>query len=298
MLRKEWSLITNSILIQLAAGLYTYLAAYRQLLVNRPDAGTAPGAVFSGMLLCGPVIFAAMILSLFHLGRPLRAYRAMAHLKTSWLSREVFFTCAFGVLWAASVWMEKSGTAGMNVIWLAAAAGLLSVLSMSGIYAATGKPGWSGLNTALSFFGTLMIFGGVSSTIVMMQAGDFQTWTKASLALAFFILGVRLVYQKKLFSKLAGSKRRSVDQLVTASPLPLPEKIGSMHQLLTLWGSGLSFIGLTLALLILSTSQGHAGQQAWPAVACLTLAGEVLQRIGFNSLGLSNGMNEHITNTK
>jgi DMSO reductase anchor subunit len=40
-----------------------------------------------------------MLLSLFHLGKKLRAWRAILNLKKSWLSREIFF---FGAFWGLS----------------------------------------------------------------------------------------------------------------------------------------------------------------------------------------------------
>lgn len=292
MLRKEWSLIVNSLIIQLAAGLFTFLAVYRLLLTDQAGRETAIRLTAPGMTLAGPIILTGMIVSLFHLGQPLRAYRAAIHVGTSWLSREVFFTGAFFALWAASVWMGESGTSNTILVWLTVTVGLLCVLSMSGIYRATGKPGWSGFHTYISFFGTLIIFGSVSSSMIMISNGQgieiVQAMSVAFILAALLMLAVRLVYQIKLFSALKTDEQVwSLDNLVNATHLPLPARLASLNQSLTLWGWGLSFFGMALTLYALTTGKAHPRILILTAIAVLVLTGESLQRIAFNSLGFS-----------
>jgi len=302
-IRKEWSLIANSILIQLAAGLYVFLAVERQIFIARGASEKALALAASGMMLTGPLILAGMILSLFHLGRPVRAARAVAHLTTSWLSREVFFTGAFLALWILSSWTGSGGAAQTALVWLTAAAGILAVLSIAGIYASTGKPGWSGINTALNFFGTLIIFGSVSAVIVMTpvtQPGSGMA--AASLALILLVLLMlilRLIYQVRLISSLAsGSRPWTPDDLVAAAPLPLPGRISFLHRSLTLAGWVVSFCGAWLAFCLLMAGKPDTLNLIQGAAGALVLAGETVQRMGFNSLGLSDGTYEYYTKTK
>lgn len=287
MLHKEWSLIANSILIQLAAGLVAFLAFYRQCSADRAFGDTVIMAAACGMIWAGPIIFSSMILSLFHLGRPGRAYRAITQLSASWLSREVFFTGAFFVLWAISVWMDASGHDSMLWVWLTVAAGLLSILCMSGIYAKTSRPGWKGISPYLSFFGTFFIFGGISSSLILSTTGQGEAIVPAFPVLALLILVIRLLYSMHLFTTLQGGKpKRSLDQLVAAAPVPPRHFITRLHKSLTLWGWCLSFVGVTLALYAATTLNTYAGVGFWIAIAALVLTGEVLQRMGFNSLAL------------
>jgi anaerobic dimethyl sulfoxide reductase subunit C (anchor subunit) len=295
MFRKEWSLIVNSLVIQLAAGLFTFLAAYRQIFSDQAGGEALVTQAICGMRLTGPLIVTGMILSLFHLGRPFRAYRAVTQIKTSWLSREVFFTAAFLALWAFSTWLDAGTTARMLWVWLTVLAGLLCVLSMSGIYAATGIPGWSGLHAYLHFFGTLIVFGSVSSTIILLLTRDTadaaQALSVLFTLLALLMLALRLIFQAKLILSLKSkSKEWSLDSLVAATPVPLPDALASLHQSLTLWGWVLSFSGVALALYAISAKAWDTGPWMLAAIGALVLAGESLQRMGFNSLGLADEM--------
>lgn len=287
MLQKDWSLIANSILIQLAAGLVAFGAFYRSGFLNRAGGDTLIMATAGGMIWAGPIILSAMILSLFHLGQPLRAYRAVTRIGTSWLSREVFFTGAFLLLWATSVAMDKSGQASMIWIWLTAAAGVLSIWSMSGIYAKTGRPGWKGLSPYLSFFGTFLIFGVISSSLLLSATGLSHAIAPAFPVLALLILVLRLWYAFRLFSTLqGGAPEHRLDQLVSAAPVPPGESLFRLHRGFTLWGWCVSFAGVTLSLYAATTLNPHAGVGLWVVIAALVLIGELLQRLGFNTLGL------------
>lgn len=287
MLHKEWSLVANSILIQLAAGLVAFEAFYRSGFLNRTGGDTVFMTAASGWIWAGPIIICSMILSLFHLGQPLRAYRAVTRIGLSWLSREVFFTGAFLLLWATSVAMDKSGQASLIWVWLTVAAGVLSVWSMSGIYAKTGRPGWKGMHSYLSFFGTFLIFGVISSSLLLSAAGLSHAIAPALPVLALLILVLRLWYAFRLFSTLQGvAPKRSLDCLVAAAPVPLGENLFRLHRGFTLWGWCVSFAGVTLSLYAVTTLHTYAGAGLWIIIAALVLIGETLQRMGFNALGL------------
>lgn len=293
MLRKEWSLMANSILIQLACGLFTFLAFYRQGFFNRAGGDDILAAATCGMIWAGPIILTAMILSLFHLGRPYRACRAITHLRGSPLSREVFFTGVFFALWGITAWMDASGSASMLWVWLTAAAGLLSILSMSGIYAKTGRPGWKGTNPYLHFFGTFIIFGVIGSSLILNTTGLGKAISPALPVLALLILVIRLLYAMLLFKTLQGGKpKRSLDQLVAAAPVPLENSIMRLHRFFTLWGWCLSFASVAMAFTAVITHNTHAGLGFWTVTAALVLTGEILQRMGFNSLGLDRVSSE------
>ena len=73
--RGEWALVLFTLLLPALVALFAAGLA-------RPE--RAPGPL--ALLLGGAIAFAA---SALHLGRPLRAWRALAHLGTSWLSREI-----------------------------------------------------------------------------------------------------------------------------------------------------------------------------------------------------------------
>lgn len=79
--RGEWALVLFTLLLPALVALFAAGLA-------RPE--RAPGPL--ALLLGGVVAFAA---SAIHLGRPLRAWRALAHLRSSWLSREIAAAALF-----------------------------------------------------------------------------------------------------------------------------------------------------------------------------------------------------------
>jgi len=103
------------------------------------------------------------VASLFHLGSPLNAYRAVANLGTSWLSREVLFSVLFtvaGGVFAVMQWRKIASFAMRNVIaWVAALIGLALVYSMSNVYLLPTQPAWNTLATPMSFFATTLLLG-------------------------------------------------------------------------------------------------------------------------------------------
>jgi len=93
----------------------------------------------------------AFALSTSHLGRPLRAWRAILGLSTSWLSREVTAAGLFVVLGAATLALSPTPT-GLGVAALVAA--LLLVLAMDQVYLAVPRaagPRLHGAETTTAF---------------------------------------------------------------------------------------------------------------------------------------------------
>lgn len=72
-----------------------------------------------------------MGLSILHLGRPKRAWRAILHLRTSWLSREILFTGLFlGLAGIQMLFLPQARV----LAWLAGIMGFLGLLAIDRIY--------------------------------------------------------------------------------------------------------------------------------------------------------------------
>lgn len=98
--------------------------------------------------------FAGLAGSVFHLGRPLQAWRAFLGWRKSWLSREII---AFG-LWAPAmlaflgvVFFETSRAATLVAGTVAALIGVVGVFCSVKVYADTRRPFWNFPATALRF---------------------------------------------------------------------------------------------------------------------------------------------------
>jgi DMSO reductase anchor subunit len=118
------------------------------------DAAVAPDA----MLLAGLAIALALgvfglAAATFHLGHPLRAWRAVAMWRTSWLSREVIVLPLFlgtVVLWGGALW--RGHPAALGLAALAALLALLLYLCTGMIYAAIkAMRAWATPLTPLNF---------------------------------------------------------------------------------------------------------------------------------------------------
>ncbi|HEY3368788.1 MAG TPA: DmsC/YnfH family molybdoenzyme membrane anchor subunit [Symbiobacteriaceae bacterium] len=104
----EWtSLVLFTVIAELAVGLVAayWLFGFTSAARNQAPAyaGLGQTVLLSTWLIAG----VAMLASLSHLGWPMSAYRALSHLSSSWLSREVLLMAAFAafalVLWLVSL---------------------------------------------------------------------------------------------------------------------------------------------------------------------------------------------------
>src|SRR5690606_915427 len=134
-------------------GTYIFLVVIRAL-SNKMGKEKSIKLTGLGMTVVGPVMLVALILSLFHLGTPSGAYRAILNWDSSWLSREIIFAGTFFVLWLIGYLLERKGAWSQVLGWINSIVGVVAIFSMSSIYAATIMPAWTDFNTYLSFFGT------------------------------------------------------------------------------------------------------------------------------------------------
>jgi DMSO reductase anchor subunit len=107
--------------------------------------------------------------SVFHLGRPLGAWRAFLNLKRSWMSREIIaFGLYFGLLASTSTaaffeWWPGGIGAGILV---AAVAGFASVFCSAMIYADTRRDLWFRRRSVSLFSLTTILLGAAASLLV------------------------------------------------------------------------------------------------------------------------------------
>lgn len=152
--------------MELPLVLFTVLsqAAVGMVLMNavRGIAGHDGGSARNEWTLVLGLMGLGLAASLFHLGHPLEAYRALAHLKKAWLSREVLAAGAFLAL-AAGAAASRGGKGAL--LWGAVVAGLATVLASGLTYA---PPALPALNNALPTVFFLI-------SVVVLGAG-FASW--------------------------------------------------------------------------------------------------------------------------
>lgn len=156
---------------------------------NSPDFGELPLIIFTlcGQMAAGMAFFALLdgpltpfaltliavliglggMASFLHLGTPLNAWRALSHLKKSWLSREILLFGLFGLSWLLALAFPGMGKAPL------ALAGLGLVHAMAQVYRVKAVPAWNTWRTNAAFFlgaGVLGLSG------IALELGLDQVW--------------------------------------------------------------------------------------------------------------------------
>ena len=163
---REWALITFTILTQMSVGSFLVLGIVHYY-ANRKAGMKEADRLSDYALLAIVVTFGlALLASLLHLGNPLNAPRAVTHLATSWLSREILFGVLFAglaVVFAFMQWRKIASFAVRNVIaWIAALVGLVLVYVESQVYMLPTEPSWNSLATPVTFFVTSLLLGSLA----------------------------------------------------------------------------------------------------------------------------------------
>jgi formate dehydrogenase iron-sulfur subunit len=150
----HWPLLAMLVLTQLAAGMFLFLGI--EVLVNRDVFARINFPVSAGAF---AVLNAGLMAAVFHLGRPLGAWRFFLGLRTSWMSREILAFSLFagiGALGLTSAWFAPA------VPWAAPAAalmGLLAVFTSAMIYIDTHRDYWTAELVCGRFFGPVLSLG-------------------------------------------------------------------------------------------------------------------------------------------
>jgi len=163
----DWSLVIFTLLAQMSVGAFLLLGAVHFFAARAAGIEEADKMSDRALLPIGAVLVAGFIASLLHLGNPLNAPRALTHIGSSWLSREILFGVLFaiaGFLFAVLQWRKILSPTLRNLI--AIVAGLLGlglVFTMSMVYySLPAVPGWNTLATPLWFFATTFLLGALS----------------------------------------------------------------------------------------------------------------------------------------
>lgn len=266
-MRSELSLVAYTLLSQAAIGACWVLLGLLAWAGRRVGAEAAAALV--GPLLPVPpaLMLLAMLASLLHLGRPVRAWRALGNLRSSWLSREILFTGLFAGSSAMLALLHLLGWGGPE--WqraLLAGSALLGVglwFSMVQSYRLRTVPAWAGWLNGLSFLLTALLLGAL--LVGAMLGSGSETAAAARRGLALGARGL-LWAQLLLFALWA---RRPWPEGEDLRPVGRP---GRVH----LW---LFWLRVLLALAAALWLKFLPGEMAWALLPAL--ASEALGRLLF-----------------
>ncbi|NMA67806.1 MAG: dimethyl sulfoxide reductase anchor subunit [Desulfitobacterium sp.] len=174
MFTAEWSLIIFTTLTQCAVGIWFYGILVNKLLGDHLQEFTSIKASWRPLLVVGPMMCIALIISLFHLGTPSQAYASIANLFSSWLSREIAFSCLFLFLWVISLVKMRREGSGQILSILTLLLGIAAIFSMSSIYFTTPLPAWTTLYTYFGFYATMLVLGAMTYIFLLSTAKGFH----------------------------------------------------------------------------------------------------------------------------
>lgn len=168
----HWPLIILTLLTQLSVGAVASAALLGLGSAGRGLAGAARGAFVAGAVALGA--------SLFHLGRPTRALKALRNLRTSWLSREVALFSAF----AAMAFAYASWPATPLLGLAAAAVGAAGVYASARLYLVPARPVWNSRRTPAAFFATAVASGPLLTLLCLDRDSLAPGWVGVLIAMA------------------------------------------------------------------------------------------------------------------
>ncbi|MDP3921157.1 MAG: DmsC/YnfH family molybdoenzyme membrane anchor subunit [Candidatus Omnitrophota bacterium] len=155
----------------------------------------------AGMLVVTGV---ALLAAVFHLGRPLHAYKALRMWRRSWLSREVLLFAVFshvGALYAALQLAVYYWSWPIPEVILFFLGGLVVLSGFAGVYASAkiylvpARPAWNTIRTPLRFFLTGFITGPLFSLVVYAfyvrtQTPDYVKMYFQAPAVTFLLISI------------------------------------------------------------------------------------------------------------
>lgn len=170
------SLIFFSVFSGLGFGLLAWLG----IGYAAPTGGAAFGLYFLAFAAAGGGLLAAG----FHLANPKNAIRSFSQWRTSWLSREAWFSIAALLVMAICALMAIFADSSAGVLgWVGAALSLGTVYATSMIYAQLKTvPRWNSAGTSLLFAvmaiagGSIIADAGAVAALLVIVAGGLQLW--------------------------------------------------------------------------------------------------------------------------
>lgn len=281
---KEWPLVAFTIVGQTAFGLFLIAGAplffFRDPALGAPARGSRLPVVLTALGLMA----AASFLSFFHLQHPWRAFRVLTNIKTSWLSREIFFELGFMALLAVLAFLlwKGVGQEGLHRSLFAAAGlcGVLFILSMSRVYMMKAVPVWDHAYTPASFFLTAFMLGSLAA------AAFFGSWPEQPPLLRSLLICCLALVAAGFLAALFLAPEHGVFGIKAAASLSPPgSATAALHfaRLALLCGG---VIVLTACLFKTPSAAGSKSVAVFAvAVALLlVLAAEVLGRFHFYGL--------------
>jgi Fe-S-cluster-containing dehydrogenase component/DMSO reductase anchor subunit len=284
----HWPLVAMLLLTQFGVGLFLFTALTQGRLLP---------SVRTHLLLAAWLgLHAGLGASVFHLGQPLRAWRAYLGWRTSWMSREII---TFGVLSGLATGAVAANLEAPFGHWLpafhpflsallvslTAAAGGLAVFTSAMIYVDTQRPCWRAPDTFIRFFGQTLLLGSAGAACLV----GWAHWLRGEPpGIAVGLASAALVVRTALFIWERGLRRRAAAD--AQHPAHRSTRLAQTHFRGTLQ-TRLALFGLSTAAGLLALADFANLGPVWATVSFLSTAtSSVLKRRLFFTTALAPKM--------
>ncbi len=200
----EWPLILFTVLGQIAIGIIVMF-----WWLDR-DGDQFDRQLFKqGIYVSGGLLVIALLASLFHLGHPAAAYRALTHLGSSWLSREILLFLLTFLAWIYLFWKSKQQTGSRALgLGITSVLGLLGIASSAMIYVLPRVPAWNNVAPVLFFLLTTGLLGALCTLVLgrkLLRTTQKKFLLQLSLGLTIASLLLYIIYGSMLSASMEGT---------------------------------------------------------------------------------------------
>ncbi|WNS74069.1 DmsC/YnfH family molybdoenzyme membrane anchor subunit [Bacillus sp. DTU_2020_1000418_1_SI_GHA_SEK_038] len=210
----------------------------------------------------------SVLFSLFHLGHPFAAYRAILNIGRSWLSREVTLYGGFIFLSGLYTYFWWKGDSSKRFLCgvFGTIVGLATIFSSAMIYVIPAIPAWDSLSTIVAFFVTGLILG-------PLFTGMLLQWKKELSFNISFVTLIGLAISALTVAMYTSSLFGGLPEAVATGELMLDSSL--------FWGRIMAFI-IALFIFLLAHIRRRASHKIlYTTGFVLLLASEFLGRVLF-----------------
>ncbi len=230
-----------------------------------------------------PLVGLAMIFSVFHLGQPFAAFKAITNLGTAKLSLEILSFVIVGILaliYSYMWWKTPEKQTRKIVGAVLSIAGLAAIIVSSKVYAMPARPVWDSWQTTAAFILTALLLGSVSIAFLLSKAED-EGSLKVRKVLGFGIMA-SVVLIVVVLGSFAGMYGASAEQSAAVAAT---------------FSSGIFYARLILGILLPLAFAGifiaNSKSKSYNAIAGVTLVGVVIGEMAGRILFYSSVMGQY-----
>ncbi|HHY26259.1 MAG TPA: dimethyl sulfoxide reductase anchor subunit [Desulfitobacterium dehalogenans] len=276
----EFPLVLFTVLGQWAIGLALTITLVEYMFSSDLDEASLKKLRVGGISVL-PLVGLGIIFSVFHLGQPLSAMKAISNLGVSKLSMEILAFVIVGVLaliYSYMWWKTPASSSKKIVGLLLSGVGLIAIVISSKVYALPARLAWNSWQTTAAFVLTALLLGSVSVAFLLSKI-EGEAGQKVRRTLGIFVIAA-VVLVGLVLGSFAQTYGASAEQSAAVSAT---------------FASFFFVVRLMIGILLPMVFAGVfiANQKSSSTLAALTLAGVVFGEVTGRILFYSSVMGQY-----